>query len=192
MKRLHVFILLINLLIFLFIGCEGEKLEPTIEPKPKLYMRGNFGNEYLEFYNYTETLNNYYEFPANPISNRFILLMPKETTIFKSRVIQIDVTRIDIDTLKTPWENYPTPFFPKAYVNLSLIDFGKTNEQFNSTDSINYIGSQLDNDPIYLKINAIIADTIEGIFHGDIKTKTGLLKHITNGEFRVKFSRFTL
>lgn len=168
-------------------GVTKEKTEPLTKPKPKLYIRGNFGNDSIEFLNYTEAINNYYEYPENPMSNGFILVMHEKATYDKTRFVQICITRIDKDTLTTPWVNDPIPYFPKPYVSLSLVDLSKTNVQFDANDSINYDGSTLNGDPIYLKVNVIVGDTIEGVFNGDIKTKTGLVKHVTNGEFRVKF-----
>ena len=189
MRNNYLFLLLISLQILLVMGCSKENTEPQTKPKPKLYIRGNFGSESIEFLNYTLGINNYYEYPANPVSNGFSLIMHEKAAFDKTRFIQIEIARIDMDTLKTPWVNNPNPIFPKTYVSLSLIDLDKTNVQFDANDSINYGGSQISGDPVYLKINAIIGDTIEGIFNGDIKTKTGLMKHVTNGEFRVKFQR---
>lgn len=187
MKKGQLFTLLISLII-LIAGCSKEKTEIPIplKPQPKLYIRGVFGNDSLEFLHYTEGINNYYEYDDSPRSNGFILVMHEKSEIFHSRFVQIEVWTIDKDTLGTPWDNEGFSS-PMPYVNLSLIDQGKMDVEFAINDSINYTGSTLINDPIYLKINAITGDTIEGIFHGDIKTRTGLLKHVTDGEFRVKF-----
>lgn len=187
MRRGCLFVLLINLHFFLFIGCTKEKLDPN---EPKLYIRGDFGEESLEFLNQTENTSYYVDYLANPMSNKFFLLMHQKPTIFESRYIQISINRIGIDTLITPWESETNPIFPNPYVNLGLID-GKTNSQFDANDSINYSGSQLQGNLVYVKINAIVGDTIEGIFNGEISTMTGLKKQVTNGEFRVMFERIT-
>lgn len=157
-------------------------------PIPRLYIRGNFGNEFLECNYATNDLNKYLVFQAYPVSDGFILLMHNKSTLEISKYIQIEITRINIDTLRTPWENDPVILYPKAYVNLSMVDVTRATNLWSQYDSINYTGSQLFGDPLYLKIKAITGDTISGIFHGDVKTKTGLLKHVTNGEFKVKFN----
>jgi hypothetical protein len=193
MKKRQLYTSLISLVIILIVGCTKEKTESEFKPpRHKLYIRGNFGNDSLEFLNYTEDINNYYEYHDSPISNGFILIMHEKTTFYQTRFVQIEIWRLDKDTLGIPWENDRIPSFHKPFVNLSLIDLSKTNVEFDSNDSINYTGSTLNEDPIYLKINAITGDTIEGIFHGDIKTRTGLLKHVTNGEFRIKFHKTQL
>lgn len=156
-------------------------------PKVKIYIRGNFGNEFLECNYATQDLNKYYLFQANPVSDGFVLLMHNKSSFEISKYIQIEITRINIDTLRTPWENDPVIQYPEAYVNLSMVDITRASNLWSQYDSINYNGSQLFGDPLYLKINAVTGDTISGIFHGDVKTKTGLLKHVTNGEFKVKF-----
>jgi hypothetical protein len=157
-------------------------------PKAKLYIRGNFGNEFLECNYATQDFNKYYLFQANPLADGFTLFMHNKSNLEISKYIQIEIARINIDTLRTPWENDPVILYPKAYVNLSMVDATRASNLWSQYDSINYSGSQLFGDPVYLKINAITGDTISGLFHGDVKTKTGLLKHVTNGEFKVKFN----
>lgn len=195
MKSLHLFCILITFSIVLFMGCSKEKTEtqvkpePEPEPEPRLFIRGIFGNDSLEFLHYTKAINNYYEYATNPFSNAFVLIMHENISYSNTRFIQILITRIDIDTLKTPWESSLIPSYPKPYVQLSLNDNSKTIEPNSSNDSINYSGATLNGDRVYVSIKSIIGDTIEGSFHGDIKTKTGLIKHVTNGEYRVKFLR---
>jgi len=194
MKKNHLFNLLIITSIPLFIGCAKENTEPQIKlkPEPKLFIRGIFEKDTLEFLNYTEALNNYYEYASNPFSNAFVLMMHEKTTYSNTRFVQILITRIGIDTLKTPWESSLIPYYPTPYVQLSLNDNSETIDPENSNNNINYSGATLNGDQVYVSIKAIIGDTIEGSFHGDIKTKTGLIKHVTNGEYKVKFHRTQL
>jgi hypothetical protein len=55
---------------------------------------------------------------------------------------------------------------------------------FNETDSINYTNHSVDN--FTLTINSFDNNTLRGNFHGVLKTKTGKVKSINNGRFKIK------
>jgi hypothetical protein len=155
---------------------------------PKLFIRAKFGSEMLECYYSLETVNNYYTYFDNPGQNRFYLKMHNNPDYVKSKEIQIDINRINIDTLRTPWENEAIPG-PKTYISLYMVNLKRASNLFGIYDSINYSGSQLFEDPVFVAISKISGDTIQGTFHGTLNTKTGLSKQMTNGEFKIKFHR---
>ena len=161
---------------------------------PKLFIRGKLGNEslecYYDYYNPAAGVNNYYNYIDHNSENHFYLKMYSNIDITKSNEIQIDINRVNIDTLKTPWENkLPVSFNNMTYVNLYRVNIQRASNLWGPYDSINYFGAGLSQDPVFVKVTEINGDTIEGSFHGTLKTMTGLMKEMTDGVFKVKFNR---
>jgi len=109
--------------------------------------------------------------------------------ITKSNEIQIDINRVNIDTLTTPWENQLPVLYNKTYVNLYKVNIQRASNLWGPYDSINYFGAGLSQDPVFVRVTEINGDTIEGSFHGTLRTMTGLKKEMTDGVFKVKFNR---
>jgi len=172
------------------IGISYGNEQTFTTPDSKLFIRVKFGSELLECYYGLESVNNYYTYIDNPVQDRFYLKMHNNSNYEKSKEIQIDINRINIDTLRTPWENEAIVIYPKTYISLYMVDLQRASGLFGIYDSINYVGTQ-NGDPVFVKISGIIGDTIQGTFHGTLKTKTGLSKQMTDGEFKIKFHRIT-
>jgi hypothetical protein len=160
---------------------------------PKLFIRGKLGNESLEcyyyYYNPAEGVNNYFNYIDHNSENRFYLKMYSNIDITMSNEIQIDINRVNIDTLITPWENELPVSYNKTYVNLYRVNIRRASNLWGIYDSINYLGAGLFQDQVFVKVTEINGDTIEGSFHGTLRTMTGLKKEMTDGEFKVKFNR---
>jgi hypothetical protein len=161
---------------------------------PKLFIRGKLGNESLEcYYDYYDPaagVNNYFNYIDHNSENRFYLKMYSNIDITKSNEIQIDINRVNIDTLIMPWENkLPISYNNKTYVNLYRVDMQRATNLWGTYDSINYFGAGLFEDQVFVRVTEINGDTIEGSFHGTLRTMTGLKKEMTDGVFKVKFNR---
>lgn len=160
---------------------------------PKLFIRGKLGNEslecYYDYYNPAEGVNNYFDYIGHNSENRFYLKMYSNADITRSNEIQIDINRVNIDTLITPWENELPISYNKTYVNLYRVNMQRASNLWGIYDSINYVGAGLFQDQVFVRVTKINGDTIEGSFHGTLRTMTGLKKEMTDGEFKVKFKR---
>lgn len=160
---------------------------------PKLFIRGKLGNEslecYYDYYNPAAGVNNYFNYIGHNSENRFYLKMYSNIDITRSNEIQIDINRVNIDTLITPWENELPVSYNKTYVNLYRVNIQRASNLWGLYDSINYFGSGLSQDLVFVRVTEINGDTIKGSFHGTLRTMTGLKKEMTNGEFKVKFNR---
>lgn len=156
-------------------------------PNPKVYIRARFGTESLECYYGLESVNNYYDYTDKQVENRFYLKMYNNVNYEKSKEIQIDINRINKDTLRTPWENKLPIIYPETYVNLYIVDYQRASDFWGIYDSINYYGAGLSKDPVFVKITQVLGDTIHGTFHGTLKTPTGRIKEMTDGEFKIRF-----
>lgn len=161
---------------------------------PKLFIRAKFGNELLECY-YTNIytpeseVNSYINYVDHPSENHFYFRMYNNYYFEKSKEFQIDINRVNIDTLRTPWQNQLPAWKYNSYVNIYLVNIGRSVGVWGVYDSINYYGAGLPGDPVFVKVTGLNGDTIEGTFHGTLKTKTGLTKELTDGEFKLKFNR---
>lgn len=169
--------------LFSFSNCKKDSGLEVLEPKPKLYITGKFGGEKIDFLYNTEGISYYIVNGGDPLSNELRLIMNSEPEFNQSRYLQLSVRRIDLENLTLPWKTDSLVTYPRPYASISLID---------NTNDNNYTGAQLLNDYVFIQINAVVGDTVEGIFRGEIKSPSGNKLEIKNGEFRAAFSRLNL
>jgi hypothetical protein len=196
MKQLYHLHLLLSLFLVLFISCSKDSPEPEEPYIGNGYVKGNFGSEYL---NYTEkavtTAGELWGNSYDPNINGGNLYLSREGTSPDHRHISIDIANIDLDNLPIPTvinmqqasrnkDGYP------ASAAIGLYDPSSVPQDiahFGPEDSYNYMGSTYEG--VTVRITSKKNDIIVGTFEGDIKTPTGLVKTVTNGEFRVKIIR---
>ncbi len=196
MKQSYLLNLLFPLFLTLFISCSKDSPEPVEPYIGNGYIKGNFGSEYL---NYTEKAvttggeawGNSYDSTINGGN----LHISRDGTSPDNRHISINIGNIDLDNLPIPSviHGQQGPRNKDGYLadgGVGLYDPASVPQgisHFGPEDSYNYMGSI--SEGITVRITSKKNDIIEGTFEGEIKTPTGLVKTVTNGEFRVKIIR---
>lgn len=197
MKQPYLLNLLFSLFLVLFISCSKDSPEPGEPYIGNGYIAGNFGSVYLK---YTEkavtttggdTWGNSYE----PDINGGSLHLSRNGTPPDHRHISISILNIDLDNLPIPSviHRQQAPRNKDGYLAYAIVglfdpvSMPQNVTHFGPEDSYNYVGGT--NEGLTVRITSKKNDIIEGTFEGEIKTQTGLVKTVTNGQFRVKIIR---
>lgn len=149
------------------------------------YIRAKIGNESL---NYTIlTVKNYVFSYTNPVSfNLHYLGFEKDSiTWCRSLRIFLSGTNGNLSKLKGPFA------VPNQVQKVSgEVQFltGLANPQFGNNDNVNYVGVAASPGigDIVMTVESIENNIITGKFSGKVRTMTGLILPVTNGEFRGK------
>ncbi|MDQ4142062.1 MAG: hypothetical protein M3142_16280, partial [Bacteroidota bacterium] len=144
----------------------------------------------LRFITGGDSSSHYYD----PSINGGTLTLMRQGQSSDSRNCSIQIWGIDLDNIPIPSEFSKTHKFPSKngytlYGGFGLWDSAApSNITTNGPDdSYNYTAVTSDNFSIRLisKKN----DILKGTFEGQIKTASGLVKSVSNGEFRIKIVR---
>lgn len=196
MKQPYSLNLLLSLFLVLFISCSKDLPEPEEPYTGTGYIKGSFGSEYL---NYTEqavtTGGEAWGNSYDPNVNGGNLHLSRDGTSPDQRHISIDIGNIDLENLPIPTviSKQQAPRNKEGYIasaGIGLYDPSSVPQgisHFGPEDSYNYMGSTYEG--LTVRITSKKNDIIEGTFEGEIKTPTGLVKTVTDGEFRVKIIR---
>ncbi|WP_169728056.1 hypothetical protein [Pontibacter actiniarum] len=197
MKKISILNLLFPLLLVLFISCSKDSPEPEEPYIGNGYIKGNFGSEYLTYTEKAvttggEAWGNSYD----PNINGGELHISRDGTSPDQRHISIEIRNIDLDNLPIPSVVYgeQAPRNKNGFLaagGVGLYDPASVPQgtsHFGPEDSYNYMGSTYE-EGLTVRVTSKKNDIIEGTFEGEIKTPTGLVKTVTNGEFRVKIIR---
>lgn len=173
-------ILYLLLLAVIVCSCSDDKEDPGIGYE--FYIKAELDGELVIFAaeSSPKAANGaYYTHEGNPDASNLQIRRWKSSNTANSDFIHIDITRIQLDDITTPYNVSETSDSPKPYFQIS-IDY---------TDPDIYYGVTLLGDNINLSILDKENDVISGTFSGELKTDSGQTLTVTNGEFRSRIDR---
>lgn len=179
-------------LVLLVFSCAEEK--DKIIPKdehPEFYIKANIDGDsiiYVKEYPNEHVNGTFRTYEGDPNSSSLSISRLEKNFGSEGDYISIFVTRIQLDSIITPYNipqipTYPIPYFEIQFGNLS------TQNTNAPDDSVTYLGTTLSGSDINLSILDKENDIILGTFSGELKTNTGLIVIIENGEFRSNIIR---
>lgn len=191
------FLKLILISCLLFLGaCSKETPEPDEPYIGDGYIRGNFGSEYLNYtapiitYPGGDTTANSYD----PHINGGQLVMIRKGENSDNRSWQLEILGIDLDKMPVPIEfsssqphrsNQGSP----TYGGMGLTDYSMPADIVwgGPEDSYNYWGGT--SNDVTIRVISKKNDIVRGTFEGKVRTPSGLVKEVKDGEFMIKIIR---
>jgi len=172
-------ILYLVLFVLVVFSCSENKEEPGIGYE--FYIKAELDGELVIYAAESSPKSSngaYYTREGNPDDTNLQIRRMKSNTA-NSDFIHIQINRIRLDDITTPYNVSQTSDSPKPYFQISIDD----------TDPDIYYGVSLLGDNINLSILDKENDIISGTFGGELKTQSGQTITVTNGEFRSRIDR---
>lgn len=183
--------------LFLLVSCSKDSPEPQEPYIGDGYIRGNFGGEHL---NYTQTFET---FPGgdttanqfNPNINGGQLVLMRKGNYPDQRTMYVDIFNVDLEKMPIPSEiSSSQPLQVNqgytVYGLIGITDYSSMPQDMiigGPKDSYNYGGST--SDEVIIRVTSKKNDILEGTFEGTVRTPSGLVREVTDGEFRIKILR---
>ncbi|MFD3000475.1 hypothetical protein ACFS7Z_08905 [Pontibacter toksunensis] len=191
MKQLKFIKALLLIFLMLSTACSKDAPEPDEPYTGNGYIRGNFGSEYLTFKEPQitgdgDSSSHYY----NPNINGGLLLLTRVGLYSDRRSVSLIINGIDLDNLPLPIVISPSQALEnRMYGAVMLYDYTIPDSvvRWGPEDSYNFEGTTQKD--ITINITSKTDDIIKGTFEGKIRSRTGLEKAVTGGEFRIKIIR---
>lgn len=170
---------IIYLLLFAVIvcSCSEDKNDPGIGYE--FYIKAELDGElviYATERSPKSANGAYYTHEGNPDGSTLRIQRWANSTS-ASNYISIEINRIQLDDIATPYDIPQVPTYPAPYFQIAV------------DDSDDYYGATLLGDKINLSIIDKENDIISGTFSGELKTQSGQTMTVTNGEFRSRIDR---
>lgn len=173
-------------------ACSKDAPEPDEPYKGNGYIRGNFDSDYFTYkepkiYGDGDSSSHYY----NPNINGGLLELTRAGSYTDRRSITLIINGIDLDNLPLPIVISPSQAQRNRMMHgaVMLYDYTIPDSvvRWGPEDSYSFEGeTQKD---VTIRINSKADDIIKGTFEGKVRSRTGLEKAVTGGEFRIKIVR---
>ncbi len=191
-RLLSIPLLLLTIASFFWVACSKSDPEPAQSTRAvpsEEYIRGYFGNEYINFDKVpplSDDATHTYMYNGTNV-NQINLIRSKGVYSLAGRRFEIYIMGYPLDEMPIPMV-YNYQAYPYA-ASVSFIDgTQKVDTLFSATDKYNYSAVSCA-DPFQLTVISKTNDIIQGTFEGIVSTRTGLTMKVAQGEFRVKIKR---
>ncbi|QMU28793.1 hypothetical protein [Adhaeribacter radiodurans] len=189
MQRLYLFCLI----FFTFFSSCSKPADEIVEPQG--YIQGYFNSEFVVFdhlgYAGKETGNTYFFDELGSMDaqglNQVNLIRRGIIPSLGSRECHIYINGTPLDQMVTPMR-YDKKAYPQQSSLVLLDRTHQLDTLFSATDRYNYLGVTCA-DPLQVIVTNRTNDVLKGTFEGQIRTPTGLIMEIKQGEFCLRIDR---